>query len=161
MVFELGTFSGLVEKTVLIWTTEDDDKEPSSILSVVINIPVLFEVNPKTSFWEQHGEGLAQVIELKINGPEPIHILEHGASNENFDYELKTIKEGFEYQLVVKPKGLKHSRFWHDQADDGLFDTALPQTNGICLCPQAGCPCPYSACHSLEVRASDLIDEAC
>ena len=33
VVFELGTFSGLVEKTVLIWTTEDDDKEPSSILS--------------------------------------------------------------------------------------------------------------------------------
>lgn len=104
VVFELGTFSGLVEKTVLIWTTEDEDKKPSSILSVVINIPVLFEVNPKTSFWEQHGDGQAQVIQLKINSHEPIHILEHGATNKNFDYELKTIKEGFEYQLVVKPK---------------------------------------------------------
>jgi len=142
VVFELGTFSGLVEKTVLIWTTEDDDKEPSSILSVVINIPVLFEVNPKTSFWEQHGEGLAQVIELKINGPEPIHILEHGASNENFDYELKTIKEGFEYQLVVKPKDSSTPAFGMIKlTTDSLIPRYRRQMAFVCVRRQAA-PAP-------------------
>ena len=43
-------------------------------------------------------------ISLQESINRPIHILEHGATNNNFDYELKTIKEGFEYQLVVKPK---------------------------------------------------------
>ena len=111
VVFDLGNFSGLVEKTVMIWTTDDDDNKPSSILSVVINIPVLFEVNPKTTFWQQNGDNGAQVIELKVNSVEPIRILQHSATNKNFSYELKTIKDGFEYALVVEPKDVSTPAF--------------------------------------------------
>ncbi len=106
VTFELGTFAGLVEKTVLIWTTEDSDEKPSSILSVVLDIPVLFEVNPKTVFWEQHGEAKAQVIKLTVNDPMPIHILEHSVTNKNFQYELKTLEKGRKYELVVEPLDL-------------------------------------------------------
>lgn len=109
--FELGTFSGLVEKTVLLWTTEDQDEKPSSVLSVVLDIPVLFEVNPKTVFWEQHGEDQPQVIKLKVNNVDPIHILEHSATNKNFQYEFNTIKEGREYELVVTPKDVSVPAF--------------------------------------------------
>ena len=111
VTFELGTFSGLVEKTVLLWTTEDDDEKPSSVLSVVLDIPVFFEVNPKTVFWEQHGKSQPQVINLKVNHVEPIHILEHSATNKNFEYELNTIKEGREYELVVTPKDVSVPAF--------------------------------------------------
>ena len=111
VTFELGTFSGLVEKTVLLWTTEDEDEKPSSVLSVVLDIPVLFEVNPKTVFWEQHGEDQPQVIKLKVNNAEPIHILEHSATNKNFQYELNTIKDGREYELVVTPKDVSVPAF--------------------------------------------------
>lgn len=103
VTFELGTFSGLVEKTVLLWTTDDEDAKPSAVLSVVLDIPVLFEVNPKTVFWEQHGENQPQVIKLTVNNAEPIRILEHSATNKNFQYEFKTIKEGRAYELVVTP----------------------------------------------------------
>lgn len=106
VTFELGTFSGLVEKTVLIWTTEDPDEKPSSVLSVVLDIPVLFEVNPKTVFWEQHGDATTQVIELTVNNPAPIHILEHSVTNKNFQYQLKTLEKGRKYQLVVEPLDL-------------------------------------------------------
>ena len=111
VVFELGNFSGLVEKTVMIWTTEDGEDKPSSILSVVINIPVLFEVTPKTVFWNQNGEGGSKTIQLKVNSPEPIRILEHSATNKRFSYELQTIKEGFEYELVVEPTDLSTPAF--------------------------------------------------
>lgn len=106
VTFELGTFSGLVEKTVLIWTTEDPDEKPSTVLSVVLDIPVLFEVNPKTVFWQQHGEVRPQTIKLTVNNPDPIHILEHSVTNKNFQYQLKTIEKGRHYELVVEPLDL-------------------------------------------------------
>lgn len=111
VVFDLGNFSGLVEKTVMIWTTEDEDNKPSSILSVVINIPVLFEVNPKTTFWDQNGVNGSKVINLKVNSAEPIRIVEHSATNQNFSYQLQTIKEGFEYALLVEPKDISTPAF--------------------------------------------------
>ena len=111
VVFDLGNFSGLVEKTVMIWTTEDDDNKPSSILSVVIDIPVLFELSPKTTFWNQSGESGSKTIRLVVNNAEPIRILEHSVTNKNFSYELKTIKDGFEYALVVEPRDLSTPAF--------------------------------------------------
>lgn len=111
VAFDLGNFSGLVEKTVMIWTTEDDDNKPSSILSVVIDIPVLFELSPKTTFWNQNGESGPKTIRLMVNNAEPIRILEHSVTNKNFSYELQTIKDGFEYALVVDPKDVSTPAF--------------------------------------------------
>lgn len=109
--FELGSFSGLVEKTVLLWTTDDADETPSSVLNVALTIPVLFEVNPKTVFWDQNGEKKSQGITLKVNDTDPIHILSHEGTNANFAYELKTIRDGWEYELVVTPKDMSLPAF--------------------------------------------------
>ena len=109
--FDLGNFSGVVEKTVLLWTTDDAEEKPSSILRVALTIPVLFEVNPKTVFWNQNGENKAQVIKLKVNHTEPIHILNHDSTNANFTYELKTLRDGREYELIVTPKDISLPAF--------------------------------------------------
>lgn len=109
--FELGNFSGLVEKTVLLWTTDDAAEAPSSTLTVALNIPVLFEVNPKTVFWDRNGEKTSKVIKLVVNHAEPIRILSHAGTNPNFDYELKTIRDGREYELLVTPKDLSQPAF--------------------------------------------------
>ena len=109
--FDLGNFSGVVEKTVLLWTTEDAEEKPSSILHVALTIPVLFEVNPKTVFWDQNGENKAQVIKLKVNHADPIHIISHEGTNANFTYELKTRRDGWEYELVVTPKDISLPAF--------------------------------------------------
>lgn len=109
--FELGSFAGLVEKTVLIWTTDDAKDKPSSVLQVVLDIPVLFEVNPKTVFWDQNGDKDPRVIKLLVNAPNPIHILDHSGTNDNFSYELKTVRDGMEYDLVVTPKDVTTAAF--------------------------------------------------
>lgn len=109
--FELGNFSGLVEKTVLIWTSNDAEQSPSSVLTVALTIPVLFEINPKTVFWDQNGEKTSQVIKLTVNDKKPIHILSHKGTNPQFAYELKTIRDGSEYELVVTPKDLSKPAF--------------------------------------------------
>lgn len=104
--FKLGTFSGKVEKTLLLWTTDDPEEKPSSVLTVALNIPVLIEMKPKnkTLYWDQNGAVEPKTIKIKINYASPIHITEHSGTSKNFAYELKTIKHGWEYELVVTPK---------------------------------------------------------
>lgn len=104
--FELGSFSGNVEKTLLLWTTDDGPNSPSSVLTTAITIPVLFEVTPTTLFWDQNGKMAPQTIKLKVNNDKPIHILSHSGTNNNFPYQLKTIREGWEYEIVVMPQSV-------------------------------------------------------
>ncbi len=101
--FAIGSFSGTVEKTVLLWTTDDEDDKPSTVMSVELTIPVLFEVEPMTLLWNLNEDPKPKTIKLKVNNDKPIHITEHAGSNKDFPYELKTIREGWEYELVVRP----------------------------------------------------------
>lgn len=109
--FELGSFSGVVEKTVLLWTTDDGEETPSSVLTVALTIPVLFEVSPKTVFWDQNGDKKPKTVKLKVNHTDPIKILSHSGTNENFAYELKTIRDGWEYEIIVTPKDVSLPAF--------------------------------------------------
>lgn len=101
--FELGSFSGTQEKTVMFWTTDDPDELPSSILAVKITIPVLFEVSPKSLAWEQGGSKEAKTIKLKVHHDKPIRITSDSGNNEAFPYTIKTIRDGWEYELIVTP----------------------------------------------------------
>ncbi len=104
VTFALGNFSGTVKKTVLLWTTDDPEEAASSILTVEVTIPVLFEVTPRTVFWIQNGAKEPKVVKIKVNNIDPIHIIKHMGTNENFDYRIKTIRDGWEYELVITPK---------------------------------------------------------
>ena len=108
---ELKNFSGLVEKTVLLWTADDPENTPSSVLTVAITIPKLFEVSPLTIFWDQNGTKEAKVFKLKVNHDKPIHILNNVSTNNNFVYQIKTIRDGWEYELVVTPKNVTTPAF--------------------------------------------------
>jgi hypothetical protein len=109
--FAIGSFSGTVEKTVLLWTTEDPDDKPSTVMTVELTIPVLFEVDPMTLLWEQGEKATAKSIKLKVNHKNPIRIVSHSGSNKDFPYEMKTIREGWEYELVVTPTSTKTPGF--------------------------------------------------
>lgn len=101
--FAIGNFSGTVEKTVLLWTTDDPDEQPSTVMTVALTIPVLFEVEPMTLLWDQNGPAKAKTIKLKVNNDKPIRIVSHAGTNKDFPYALKTIRDGWEYELVVTP----------------------------------------------------------
>ncbi|MGB0775845.1 MAG: DUF1573 domain-containing protein [Akkermansiaceae bacterium] len=105
ITFELGSFSGMQVKTVALWTTDDPEEKPSSILTVELTIPKLFEVLPNKLFWQQGAAGTPQKLRLKVNHTEPIQILKYSSINSNFSCELKTIKPGWEYEMTVTPKG--------------------------------------------------------
>ena len=109
--FALGSFSGVVEKTVLLWTTDDPDETPSSVLSVALTIPKLFEIIPPTIFWDQNGSKEPKVFKMKVNHDKPIRILSDSGTNDNFVYQVKTIREGWEYELVVTPTDVANPSF--------------------------------------------------
>lgn len=102
--FDLGSFSGPQTKTVMLWTKDDPAEAPSTVLSVKITIPVLFELSPKSLAWDQNGSKEAKTIKIKVHHDKPIHITGNSGSNENFPYTIKTIREGKEYELIVTPK---------------------------------------------------------
>lgn len=102
--FAIGSFSGTVIKTVLLWTTDDEDDKPSTVMSVELTIPVLLELEPTSLLWNQNEEPKAKTIKLRVNNDKPIRIIEHAGTNEDFLYNLKTIREGWEYELEVTPK---------------------------------------------------------
>ncbi|BDS07513.1 hypothetical protein NT6N_25530 [Oceaniferula spumae] len=109
--FELGSFSGTQVKTVMLWTEDDSAERPSTVLTVAIKIPVLFDITPKTIFWDQGGEKETKSFKLKVNHDKPIRILNHSGTNAAFPYTIKTIRDGWEYELVVTPSDVSTPAF--------------------------------------------------
>ena len=108
-VFKTGNFMGSVDKMIVL--RMNGETEPSVKLTVRMHIPVLLEIEPKTLFWNQKDAVKSQSFKLTVNGDEPLQILELSGTNENFVEELKTIKEGREYEIVVTPKSLEERAF--------------------------------------------------
>ncbi len=107
-IFEMGTFKGTVEKPILLRV----EGQPGPVrLSVRVHIPVLVEVDPVTLFWDQGGAGDSKVIKIKVNHEEPIHVTEVSGTNPQFSHELKKIRDGREYELVVTPKTVERRAF--------------------------------------------------
>lgn len=104
-IFDMGNFSGEVDKSVRIWLRGDMIDKPSITLTTRVHIPVLVEIEPKTVRWEVDPEGkpTTQVISIKMNHDEPIHVLSAEPGNQKFTAELKTLKEGEAYELHVTP----------------------------------------------------------
>lgn len=103
-IFDLGNAKGELNKQIMLWTASDKEDSPSIILESQVVIPELIEATPKSLIWAIGGAAETQVIAIKVNDSKPIHIVKHACSNPQLDYQLKTIKAGFEYELLVTPK---------------------------------------------------------
>jgi len=102
--FEMGNFSGTVDKTVALWLDDDPPEKPSVTLTVRVHIPVLVSLEPKTVKWEIGGDASPQTIRITMNHGQPIRVKGITSSSKAFRSELKTIDEGKLYELVVTPE---------------------------------------------------------
>ena len=103
-VFELGTFKGTTDKAVSIYLKGDAPGKPSVNLVVRVHIPVLFKVSEKTNRWVIGGAKDEKVVTMKVQHDQPIKVTGVDGTNDNFTFELETVKEGWEYRLRVTPK---------------------------------------------------------
>lgn len=102
--FEMGNFSGTVDKMVALWVDDDPSEKPSKQLVVRVNIPVLVAIEPKTVKWDLGGKATPQVIQIRMVGDKPIRVTAANSSSESFACEIKTLEEGRKYDLIVTPK---------------------------------------------------------
>ena len=105
--FDTSKFLGTVDKAIRLRLK--GQKEPV-ILTVRVHIPELVKLEPATLKWDKDGEAVEKVVKITMQQAAPIRIVNHSANNEKiYPYELRTIKEGFEYEIRVKPTGTSES----------------------------------------------------
>lgn len=102
--FDMGNFSGTVDKMVALWIDNDPPDKPSMTLTVRVHIPVLVGLEPKTVKWEIDGKADPQIIQIRMAEGKPIRVLGVKSSSDSFACELKTLEEGKKYDLVVTPR---------------------------------------------------------
>lgn len=101
--FEMGNFSGVVDKALQLWLDDDPEPKPSVVLTVRVKIPVLVEIEPKTLRWEVNAPAEPQIVKITMNYEEPIEALNVDTNNESFSATLKTIEAGKSYEVEVVP----------------------------------------------------------
>ncbi|YCM44197.1 DUF1573 domain-containing protein [Verrucomicrobiaceae bacterium 227] len=99
--FDVSNFRGTVDKAIELNLV---DGEAPIILTVRVHVPDLVKMEPSSHKWDVGSAPEAKTFKITVNHTEPIKILSHSGNNPNFPYELKTIKEGWEYEVTVTPK---------------------------------------------------------
>jgi hypothetical protein len=103
--FDLGNFSGTVDKVIGIWLDDDTGTTPTMQLTVRIHIPVLVALEPtKTLSWNVGDKAGPQTIQIRMAEGETIHVTGVKSSSPNFVCEIKTVEDGKKYDLVVTPQ---------------------------------------------------------
>jgi len=106
--FKLGTIKGKIEKKIVL---NFDGGVAPLVLTTKLDIPHLFAIDPPTLFWDLGGEGEAQKFTVKVNHDAPIGVTDISCTNEQFKYELKAIKPGWEYEVEVTPLHVRERAF--------------------------------------------------
>ncbi len=95
--FDLRNRTGPQRKALHVRSGDGGEAE----LALVCDIPVLYETHPALLTWAQ-GEGMeAKTVRLVNPNAVPIRLVSADSSHSGFSVELKTVREGFEYEVVV------------------------------------------------------------
>lgn len=102
-VFDLGTFSGTVDKHVAVRMMGDAVDAPSITLTVKIHIPVLVNLEPKSVEWSLGEEKLPKKFKVMMNDKVPVKVTSVTSSNADFVVSYSALVEGKEYEISVVP----------------------------------------------------------
>ena len=100
--FQLGTFEGSVPKQVKV--ASDDAAKPEIELTVTVNIPVLYQVEPSKVSWTVGEAPAAKTMKVTILGEKDIHVTGTVSSREGMTVTTREMKPGREYELTFTPK---------------------------------------------------------
>ncbi|MEN8773088.1 MAG: hypothetical protein ABF379_14695 [Akkermansiaceae bacterium] len=104
--FETKQFLGTVEKAIEI-TLAGGNKVT---LNFRVIIPELIKLEPATLKWNKGEAADERVVKITVDHDKPIKIVSDMGNNDKvFPYTLKTIKEGWEYELRIKPTSTETS----------------------------------------------------
>lgn len=102
--FSVGNLMGTMEKHVIVKLARESPGSEPIILTTKITIPELIEITPRTLNWKQGVSPTPQVQKILIHHNEPIHITSVVSTSSQFPVQLKTIRDGWEYEVSVTPE---------------------------------------------------------
>ena len=98
---ETAQFLGTVEKGAGL---KLHGREELVKLTIRVNIPELIKLVPNNLKWDLGTATDQKTARILVKHDKPIKIIQHkGRNTEVFPYELVTIREGWEYEIRVKP----------------------------------------------------------
>jgi hypothetical protein len=95
--FDLENRTGLQRKAVFVETDSGEKAE----LFVVCDIPESFSIEPRLLTWRQGDQATNKTTRLVNPNPHPIKLSPPTSSLASLPVEMKTIREGFEYEVIV------------------------------------------------------------
>jgi hypothetical protein len=103
--FDLRNRTGKQRKAVTVKTSDGVVMQ----LHIVCDIPKSYVVNPPILRFARGGTVAQKTIHLVNAGPLPVKLVSLSSSYQGLPAELKTIREGFEYDVVVTRENAKVS----------------------------------------------------
>ncbi len=97
--YSLRGQSGALRKLVTV--TTDDGQQPA-VLDIRVFRQEAFEVRPTLVYWRSGDAGEAKTVQLKA-GAHSAHVKSVTSSNPRVTATVKTVKEGGEYAILIKP----------------------------------------------------------
>jgi hypothetical protein len=99
--FRVSSFVGENEKFLHIFT--DDPKYPDQIMTSVVDVPVVVNIQPKLLQWVIGSKVEPQEFTVTMVGADPMKIINVSSTRESFKLETKEITPGREYKIKVTP----------------------------------------------------------
>ncbi|MDB6137601.1 MAG: papd-like [Verrucomicrobiaceae bacterium] len=100
--FKVSTFVGKQEKAITV--TTDDPKQPEWIVTFIMDVPAVVDIEPKMVQWWIGEKAEPKDVTVKMTGPDPMKIKNITSTRENVEYSFKEVKPGREFVITVKPK---------------------------------------------------------
>ncbi len=109
--FDMGNFTGSVDKQVAVWLKGDPVEKPSIHLKVKVNIPELIELSSKSVKWTVGKEPEPQTIRVEMKDTQPVHITGFTSTSKDYAVEIIEIEKGKTYDIKITPTDWKNPGF--------------------------------------------------
>jgi hypothetical protein len=109
VVFDLEDRTGPQRKNLQVFTSTKSEKP--SVLYAEVNIPEAYRLSTKRMQWSESGPHEPKTCRLTNVSKSPVKLRPAISSTQGIKAETRTVKEGFEYDVIVQPdKDLKIAR---------------------------------------------------
>ena len=99
VLFDFRNKSGPQRKSIAVRSS--DHPQNPVILYVEANIPVAYTPEPARLEWPLSGERAPKICRFVNRLTDPVRLISVSSSSEQFTAELKTVQEGYEYEVAV------------------------------------------------------------
>lgn len=101
--WKFTALTATAEERVALWLDGDPETAPSASLTVRLVLPDLLKIEPRNLAWAIGEAPAPKTIRIRVEAKENVNLTKLELSQEKFRYTLRTLAEGREYEIEVRP----------------------------------------------------------